>query len=258
MVGAGAGGGDKSRRLCLKEMGRQAAAGIMVDGTKALAPSGAAVVQQEYRPNPVALGQPALSLLDVLPVVQHATPEFAYSRQTTSPNLAAVVPAGAVKPTSVDSVTRIENSLVVIAHLSEGIARHWLIDNAALEAFLSNELEYGSRLAVEANVMTDVNATSGIQTQAYATSVLTTLRKGINKLEVAGFTPAAFVLAPADWESVELALSSVSAVEHLSLPFDPASRRLFGIPVTTSNAHAPVSGMCWRWTRLRSTPIKGA
>ena len=74
MVGAGAGGGEKSRRLCLKEMGRQAAARIMVDGTKALAPSGAAVVQQEYRPDSVAHGQPALSLLDVLPVVHHATP----------------------------------------------------------------------------------------------------------------------------------------------------------------------------------------
>jgi enoyl-CoA hydratase/carnithine racemase len=31
--------------------------------------------------------------------------------------------------------------------------------------------------------VTDVNATSGIQVQAYATSVLTTLRKGLTKLE---------------------------------------------------------------------------
>lgn len=33
-----------------------------------------------------------------------------------------------------------------------------------------------------------------------------------------------------------LALTSVSAVEHLSLPYDPATRRLFGVPVTTTNA----------------------
>ena len=32
------------------------------------------------------------------------------------------------------------------------------------------------------------------------------------------------------WEGVEVALSSVNAVEHLSLPYDPASRRLFGVP----------------------------
>jgi len=37
---------------------------------------------------------------------------------------------------------------------------------------------------------------------------------------------------------VERALSSTNAVEHLSLPYDPATRRLFGIPVTTSNAQA--------------------
>ncbi|MET0996744.1 MAG: phage major capsid protein [Mycobacterium sp.] len=196
------------------------------------------MVSQEFTPDPVALGKPALSLLDVIPVVQHATAEISYLRQTTRTNNAAVVAAGALKPTSVYTVTRIENSLVVIAHLSEGIPRHWLIDNTALEAFLSSELEYGLQTAVEAKVLSDVNGTSGIQTQAYATSVLTTLRKGVTKLEVAGYAPSAFALHPTDWEGVELALSSVAAVEHLSLPYDPATRRLFGVPVVTTNAQA--------------------
>ena len=82
-------------------------------------------------------------------------------RQTVRTNNAAVVAAGALKPTSVYTVTRIENALVVIAHLSEGIPRHWLIDNASLEAFLANELEYGLRTAVEAKVLADVNAHVG-------------------------------------------------------------------------------------------------
>ena len=112
-------------------------------------------------------------------------------------------------------MTRIENSLVVIAHLSEGIPRHWLLDNTSLEAFLSSELEFGLAQAVETKVLADINGTSGIQTQAYATSVLTTLRKGITKLETAGYTASAFVLTPGDWEGVELALTSVTAVEHL-------------------------------------------
>ena len=46
------------------------------------------------------------------------------------------------------------------------------------------------------------------------------------------------MLHPTDWESVELALATQTAIEHLSLPYDPASRRLFGVPVTTSNAQA--------------------
>lgn len=111
----------KDRRLTFAGMAGTLARGITPDGQKALAPSGAAVVGQEFKPDPVALGQPALSLLDVIPVVQHAIPEFAYMRQTVRTNAAAVVAAGALKPTSVYTVTRVENSLVVIAHLSEGI-----------------------------------------------------------------------------------------------------------------------------------------
>jgi hypothetical protein len=34
------------------------------------------------------------------------------------------------------------------------------------------------------------------------------------------------------------ATQSQTAIEHLSLPYDPATRRLFGVPVTTSNAQA--------------------
>ena len=47
----------------------------------------------------MALGKPALSLLDVIPVVQQAIPKFAYMRQTVRTNNAAVVAAGALKPT---------------------------------------------------------------------------------------------------------------------------------------------------------------
>ena len=46
------------------------------------------------------------------------------------------------------------------------------------------------------------------------------------------------VLHPSDFEGIELALASTSAIEHMSLLYDPATRRLFGVPVTTSNAQA--------------------
>jgi hypothetical protein len=57
----------------------------------------------------------------------------------------------------------------------------------ALEQFLDNEMSFDLQLAVEAKALTDINATSGIQMQAYATSVLTTLRKGLTTLETAGY-----------------------------------------------------------------------
>ena len=135
------------------------------------------------------LGRVAQGLLEVLPTQAHSQPEYAYLRQTTRTNNAAVVPEGTVKPTSVYSVVRVEQSLVVVAHLSEGIPRYWLLDWVALEQFVDNELTFGLQLAVEAKVLTDINATSGIQTQSYATSVLTTLRKGLTKLHGKSYYP---------------------------------------------------------------------
>ena len=48
--------------------------------------------------------------------------------------------------------------------------------------------------------------------------MLTRLRKGLTKLETAG----SLVLHRLDWKDVELARASSNAVEHLSLPYDPA------------------------------------
>ena len=73
---------------------------------------------------------------------------------------------GAAKPTSVYSVVRFEQTLAVVAHLSEGIPRYWLLDSVALQMFVENEMTFGLQLAVEAKVLSDVNSTSGIQVQA--------------------------------------------------------------------------------------------
>ena len=35
-----------------------------------------------------------------------------------------------------------------------------------------------------------------------------------------------------------MALSSTNAIEHLSLPYDPASRRLFGVPIVATVSEA--------------------
>ena len=73
-------------------------------------------------------------------------------------------------------------------------------------------------------MLADINGTSGMQMQVYATSVLATVRNGITKLEVSGYPPASIVLHPSDFEGVELALASTNAIERMRLPFDAASR----------------------------------
>jgi HK97 family phage major capsid protein len=242
---AGPGVKDTSRRLSYKGMAAGVAANMMGGdgiGAKVLAPSGATVIPQSFTPDPVPLGRPAQSLLDLVPVRTQATAEYAFIRQGTRTNNAAVVDEGNVKPTTVLGLTRVEQSLEVVAHLSEGIPRYWLADNEAVEVFVNNELEYGLRAAIEAKLLGDVDGTSGIQEQDYSTSIVETIRKGLTKLEIAGHAPAAIALHPADFEAVELAIASTDAISHQGLPYDPAARRLFGVPIATTVSQVEGTG----------------
>ncbi len=207
-----------------------------VDGQKALATSGSVVVGQDFEESPVALGKPANSLLSVLPSKVHSQPEFAYLRQSVRTNNAAVVVEGTVKPISVYTTVRIEDKLDVFAHLSEGVPRFWFEDNDTLEQFIADELMYGLEKAVAAMALADIAGTSGIQTQAYSSSVLQTSRKSLTKLEVVGHAPAAFVLHANDWGALELLITAADAINYQGLPYDAASRRLFGVPVVVSLA----------------------
>ena len=57
-------------------------------------------------------------------------------------------------------MTRVEQSLQVVAHLSDGVPRFWLLDNTALEEFVDAELSYGLGVALEAKIISDINGTS--------------------------------------------------------------------------------------------------
>ena len=193
-------------------------------------------------------------MLSVLPVQVQTSPQFAYLRQSVRTNAAQIVSEGAVKPTSTYTVIRVEDKLDVVAHLSEPCPRFWFADEPALQQFLNNELTYGLALAVEAMALADIAGTSGIQSNSYSTSVLQTLRKSVTKLESNGYPPATFVLHPGDFESIELALSTVNAVEHMSLPYDAAARRLWGVPITVTNAQTAGVAQLSRPARSDSTP----
>jgi len=203
---------------------------------------------------PVDQGKIALSLLDVLPAVQ-VPREFSYLRQTARTNNAAVVASGALKPTSVYTLERIEEHLRVIAHLSEPIDKFWLEDSAALEGFVGGELVYGLGLGLENQVLngtgvgdflTGLNVTSGIQTQAFTTDMIRSARNGLTMAQTAvGEGPGFYVFNPLDWAVVELTtVGSAYAMNSggASVPVDQAARRLWGQPVVLSNAQA--AGFC--------------
>ncbi|NLE82389.1 MAG: phage major capsid protein [Rhodococcus sp.] len=223
-------------------------------GQKALAPAGTTVTDVPMLPeSPVALGKPVASLFDVLPMQKRA-PQYTYLRQSTRTNNAAPVTQGASKPTSVLGLTQVDAELQVVAHLSEPIPKHWLKDTAALEMFVAEELVYGLATAVEVQVLggdgtppnlTGMSETSGIQSQAFVngSNLLAVTRAAITKLEVAGHEAGVFVLAPAVWESLELARTDTAGNLELGGPVDRAAKRLWGVPVVLSLGLPADTGM---------------
>lgn len=205
------------------------------EAAKALAPNRDTIIGQDFNDKPIELGKVGTTFLDALPVDRRGTPSWRYLRQSVRTNNAAVVEEGDVKPTSVYSLGEVTGELKVIAHLSEAVPRYWLIDNSNLEEFLRSELEYGLRTAVEAKVLTDINATSGIQVQAFDTDVFATLRKASSKIEAAGYAPAYHLLHPTDWEALELA-KDLNGQYRLGGPNSLGMRRLWDVPVIVSLA----------------------
>lgn len=218
-------------------------------GSKALAPAGTVVTPTPLVVDAVALADPGATLLDALNVVVAGEPTYRYLRQITRENNAGVVAPGEVKPTSAMGLEQIDDHLRIVAHLSEGIHEYWLRDSAALNSFVENELVQGVLRAIEDEVVngdgsgehfTGLANVSGIQTQAFAVDGLTTVRKAITKLEVAGHAAGVIALHPTDWEDLELARTSGDGnLELVDSPVDRAQRRLWGVQVVPSVAVAP-------------------
>lgn len=216
---------------------------------KSLVAEGSSVVPvQMLSSSPVEEGKPASGLLQVLPAMQTSV-EFAYLRQTTRTNNAAPVARGALKPTSTYEIDRVEDRLRVIAHLAAPVDQYWLMDNQSLTQFIQNELLYGLFLEVEAQILhgagtgenlRGLTTTSGVQTQAFATSPVVTIRRAMNAVETVGYTPGAIVLHPTDWTSIEITQTTTGAFllgdGPAGAPLDPVARRLWGVPVVTTLA----------------------
>jgi HK97 family phage major capsid protein len=197
--------------------------------------------------SPVALGQVPASFLEALPVTEQASPVWRYPRQTVRTNNAAIVAPGGVKPTSIVTTTMIDGALKVFAHISEPVDEYVLGDNAALGRFLESEMRYMLYAAVEGQVLNGSGVgdnlrgilnTSGIQTQAFATDRVTTLRTAILKAENLGHSADLFILHPADWAAIETTRNASGAFD-LGTAVDRAAQKVWGTQVVISNQTAP-------------------
>lgn len=232
----GTGAKTAAREVATKMIGAQGAKGLVAAGQ---VPFGVPLVAQ----SPLELDRVPTSLLDVLPVVTRDTPAWQYLRQAVRTNNAAPVAAGTLKPTSIYTTAKVDGKLEVIAHLSEALDRYTLLDNDTLEQFVQDEMLFGLRQAVEAQVLNGdgtgnnlrgILNTSGIVAQAFATDILTSTRKAITLLEASGRTPGVFVMSPLDWESLELARRSDGAFDLSHTGIDRAQQKLHGVRVVLS------------------------
>jgi HK97 family phage major capsid protein len=232
-------------------------------GYKGILASGTVAVNVPLNPEPVRMDVPVLTLRQLLPNVQNSTGRFAYIRQNTRTNNAAVVAQGAKKPTSVYQTQRVDDRVRTIAHLSEPIAKQDLDDVGMLRQFIDQEMRLGLDLALEDEIlngdgtgehMTGIANVSGSQSQAFVTDVLTTTRKAVTKLERYGYMAgAAFVMTPEDWETVELLADNENRFYYggPQSTVNPAARRLWGAPVVVTDAATTGTAYLADWRQMR-------
>ena len=132
------------------------------------------------------------------------------------------------------------------------VTKRALADVAQLEGLINDELSADIAEAEEAQILngdgsgenfTGITATSGIQTQAWATDLFTTVRKGVTKARTVGrVNPTALVLNPADAERIDLAQDGNDRY-YYGGPQALGQRTIWGVPVVESESQTEGTGL---------------
>ena len=125
------------------------------------------------------------------------------------------------------------------------VTKRALADVAQLEGLINDQLSADVAEAEENQLLngdgsgenfTGIANTSGIQTQAFATDIFTSVRKGITKLRTVGrVNPTAILMNPADAESVDLTKDANNQY-YYGGPSAIGQRTLWGVPVIESES----------------------
>jgi len=125
------------------------------------------------------------------------------------------------------------------------VTKRALADVAQLEGLINDQLSADVAEAEENQLLngdgsgenfTGIANTSGIQTQAFATDIFTSVRKGITKLRTVGrVNPTAILMNPADAEAVDLTKDGNNQY-YYGGPSAIGQRTLWGVPVIESES----------------------
>ncbi|MEZ0490794.1 phage major capsid protein [Kineococcus sp. TBRC 1896] len=238
---------------------RQTADGV---GTKALT-NGSIGVPSPIVPDIVRQAEEPLSLLNLL-VNRTATTanEFSYVQQNARTNNAAMVPDGAVKPTSVFTVEEVTDRVRVLAHLSEPITERLFADHVELERFLTVELQAGLLEALEGQIvagdgtgenLTGLLALPGTTPVTASADVFTTTRKALTTLRRAGERPTAWVFSPEDDEELDLAREDGTTGQFIlgGNALEATQPTLWGLPRIVSPKMPAGTALLADWSQVR-------
>lgn len=216
------------------------------------------------------LGRKALTIRNLVSGRRTGSDAVEFVRETSHTNAAAVVAeaTSAAGPTVVSGVLTnnagggykpegswafevVTTNVKTIAEFVP-VTKRALADVAQLEGLINDQLADDIAEAEEGQILngngsgenfTGINNTSGIQTQAFATDLFTTVRKGVTKLRTVGrVNPTALVLNPADAEAIDLTKDAENRY-YYGGPQALGQRTLWGVPVVESESQAEGSAL---------------
>jgi HK97 family phage major capsid protein len=236
----GAGGSQKKYFDFSADGAKAVAARLASHGVKGIVAAGSSGVATDFDsrvvPLPPRTGG-ATGLFSFFEVKQRESQKYEYLRQvpvTGRVDNAAVVAPGAEKPVSQYKWENVQGTLSVWAHLSEPVDKYLLEDATELETYLRAEMSDGLFRKVEAGLLSQLAAASGIQTSA--TSAGFTPQKGfdgvydaIAKLGTAGNSADLVVVHADDYQVLRLARDADSRY-YADGPFEGGNPGLWGVP----------------------------
>jgi HK97 family phage major capsid protein len=238
------------------------------------ATSAGALIENDRKPIVDAFYQRPLTIRDLVTQGETDSDTVTFARVTSVTNNAAPTAEATAtgdgtgnKPESGMAFEEVSESVKTIPHWVPA-TRQALADAAQLRTLIEEFLRYGIDEELEDQMLsgsgtganfTGVYNTSGIQTQAFATDALTSLRKARTKLRTVGrVIPTAWVMHPNDWETIDLLKDNESRYIYGG-PAVLGNPRVWGLPVVESEGATeglPI-GADWRkavlWDRMMTS-----
>lgn len=139
--------------------------------------------------------------------------QFAFLQEKLRISNAAVVPDGAKKPVSGYELQEVTDKLKFVAHISKPLPARYLEDYGALKSYLESVMGRDLYRVIGDELVTGLGGddallgilgVTGVQQTGFTTSLPVTLRKARTTLGLVDESPTAWLMNPADIETIEL------------------------------------------------------